>query len=36
METFGYDYNHIIPHGSYLVNLANPDKYGVISVHDPV
>jgi AP endonuclease 1 len=27
MESFGYDYKQILPHGSYLVNLGNPDKY---------
>ena len=27
MDTFGYDYRHVLPHGSYLVNLGNPDKY---------
>lgn len=26
MATFGYDYGHILPHGSYLVNIGNPDK----------
>ncbi|KIM22190.1 hypothetical protein M408DRAFT_333026 [Serendipita vermifera MAFF 305830] len=26
METFGYDMKHVLPHGSYLVNLGNPDK----------
>ena len=27
MENFGYDLKHVLPHGSYLVNLGNPDKY---------
>ncbi|KAG8818644.1 hypothetical protein FRC17_010763 [Serendipita sp. 399] len=26
MNTFGYDFKHVFPHGSYLVNLGNPDK----------
>ncbi|KAG8805331.1 hypothetical protein FRC19_007939 [Serendipita sp. 401] len=26
MDTFGYDLKHVLPHGSYLVNLGNPDK----------
>lgn len=26
MKTFGYSPAHILPHGSYLVNLGNPDK----------
>jgi hypothetical protein len=26
MAKFGYDYKQILPHGSYLVNLGNPDK----------
>jgi endonuclease IV len=26
MGTFGYDFKHVLPHGSYLVNLGNPDK----------
>ncbi|KAI0774657.1 xylose isomerase-like protein [Trametes elegans] len=26
MEQFGYSPTHILPHGSYLVNLGNPDK----------
>ncbi|KAI9574151.1 AP endonuclease [Boletus coccyginus] len=26
MNEFGYDPKHVLPHGSYLVNLANPDE----------
>ena len=26
MKTFGYSPSHVLPHGSYLVNLGNPDK----------
>ncbi|KAH9832888.1 AP endonuclease [Rhodofomes roseus] len=26
MKTFGYSASHILPHGSYLVNLGNPDE----------
>jgi AP endonuclease-1 len=26
MNEFGYDPKHVLPHGSYLINLANPDK----------
>ncbi|EED78926.1 predicted protein, partial [Postia placenta Mad-698-R] len=26
MKTFGYSPSHILPHGSYLVNLGNPDS----------
>ena len=26
MKGFGYDPSDILPHGSYLVNLGNPDK----------
>ncbi|OSC97930.1 AP endonuclease [Trametes coccinea BRFM310] len=26
MKTFGYSSTHILPHGSYLVNLGNPDR----------
>ncbi|TBU58651.1 AP endonuclease [Dichomitus squalens] len=26
MKAFGYSPSHILPHGSYLVNLGNPDK----------
>ncbi|KAG9313328.1 xylose isomerase-like protein [Chiua virens] len=26
MIEFGYDPKHVLPHGSYLINLANPDK----------
>jgi len=26
MNAFGYDPKHVLPHGSYLVNLANPDE----------
>ncbi|EPS98992.1 hypothetical protein FOMPIDRAFT_136203 [Fomitopsis schrenkii] len=25
MKTFGYSASHILPHGSYLINLGNPD-----------
>lgn len=27
MEAFGYNYKHVLPHGSYLINLGNPDAY---------
>lgn len=27
MKTFGYSASHILPHGSYLINLGNPDGY---------
>ena len=27
MKTFGYSASHILPHGSYLINLGNPDEY---------
>jgi AP endonuclease-1 len=27
LKEFGYDPAHILPHGSYLVNLGNPDAY---------
>jgi AP endonuclease-1 len=26
MEEFGYTASHVLPHGSYLINLGNPDK----------
>ncbi|KAI1791074.1 AP endonuclease [Ganoderma leucocontextum] len=26
MNAFGYSASHVLPHGSYLVNLGNPDK----------
>lgn len=26
MNEFGYDPTHVLPHGSYLINLANPDE----------
>ncbi len=26
MKTFGYSPSYILPHGSYLVNLGNPDR----------
>ncbi|KAI0786179.1 xylose isomerase-like protein [Abortiporus biennis] len=26
LKEFNYDVNHILPHGSYLVNLGNPDE----------
>nr|VWO96348.1 Cytochrome P450 monooxygenase AKT7 (EC (AK-toxin biosynthesis protein 7) [Ganoderma boninense] len=26
MKVFGYSPSHVLPHGSYLVNLGNPDK----------
>lgn len=26
VKTFGYDMSQILPHGSYLVNLGNPDQ----------
>ena len=26
MIEFGYDAKHVLPHGSYLINLANPDR----------
>ena len=26
MQNFGYESRHVIPHGSYLINLANPDR----------
>ncbi|KAM5542445.1 hypothetical protein V8D89_003904 [Ganoderma adspersum] len=26
MRAFGYSPSHVLPHGSYLVNLGNPDK----------
>ena len=26
MKAFGYSASHVLPHGSYLVNLGNPDK----------
>lgn len=26
MNEFGYDPKHVLPHGSYLINLANPDE----------
>ncbi|PPQ68236.1 hypothetical protein CVT24_005044 [Panaeolus cyanescens] len=26
MSTYGYSSAHILPHGSYLINLANPDR----------
>ena len=27
MKDFGYSPKHVLPHGSYLVNLGNPDRY---------
>jgi AP endonuclease-1 len=27
MLAFGYEAAHVLPHGSYLVNLGNPDSY---------
>lgn len=27
MKEFGYDPKYILPHGSYLINLGNPDTY---------
>ena len=27
LVSFGYDQDHILPHGSYLINLGNPDVY---------
>lgn len=27
MQKFGYESRHIVPHGSYLINLANPDEW---------
>lgn len=29
VKTFGYSAAHILPHGSYLINLGNPDEYVV-------
>ncbi|KIK73031.1 hypothetical protein PAXRUDRAFT_21305 [Paxillus rubicundulus Ve08.2h10] len=26
MNEFGYDSKHVLPHGSYLINLGNPDE----------
>ena len=26
MQKQGYDPKHVLPHGSYLINLANPDE----------
>lgn len=26
MNEFGYDPKYVLPHGSYLINLANPDE----------
>lgn len=26
MKAFGYSPSHVLPHGSYLVNLGNPDS----------
>ena len=30
MKDFGNSPKYVLPHGSYLVNLANPDKYVVV------
>ena len=27
MKTFGYSPSQVVPHGSYLINLGNPDAY---------
>lgn len=27
MEQYGYSSNVVLPHGSYLINLGNPDEY---------
>jgi AP endonuclease-1 len=27
MESFGYEPKYVLPHGSYLINLGNPDKW---------
>ncbi|KAJ3538927.1 hypothetical protein NMY22_g4962 [Coprinellus aureogranulatus] len=27
MDELDYDCKHVLPHGSYLINLGNPDKY---------
>jgi hypothetical protein len=27
MLAFGYEAAHVLPHGSYVVNLGNPDLY---------
>ena len=26
MEKFGFDYHHVVPHGSYFVNLGSPKE----------
>ncbi len=31
MEEHGYDARHVLPHGSYLINLGNPAKHVTFS-----
>jgi hypothetical protein len=32
MKDLDYDPKHVLPHGSYLINLGNPDRYVVQSM----
>jgi AP endonuclease-1 len=34
MQMFDYESRHVVPHGSYLINLANPDEYAACRLLD--